>query len=504
MHADPSHDTGGKTAALDAPVAPQVGPIAPTPAGGANPDPAPRHSGIRAVWRNLLAGWRLSLMRRVRREDFTASADAFAVLVVLNLVVFFVLGLMSVGIPGEFNFDELPRSLMFVPLTLAFGLVVERGGAGQGTMPVVSTALVAAGVVLSVVIGALDLLLQNQYLFVPSQRHWDVLLFASIAWWAAVVVAAVWRLASTTVRNNVAHVLAGLILLVAPAWWFPQSYLWVPASDPEYRKSAAAAGVVEEQAFYAQQGALERALSALEPERPGVADLYVLAAAFYAREDVFMKEVRVILDLFRTEFDAEGRSLALINNPQTAEEYPVASLTSLATALNHLGGLMNVEEDVLVLYLTSHGSEKHELAVEFPPLRLVPIDPQTLKAALDESGIKWKVVIVSACYSGGFVRALKDSQTMIITASAADRQSFGCGNESDFTYLARALFDEALRRTHSFEAAFEAAREAIARRERGRGFAPSEPQIAAGPAIREKLKEIERRLEARGRPGAAR
>jgi peptidase C13-like protein len=464
----------------------------------------PRQAGIAAVWRNLLAGWRLSLLRRVHREDFTASADAFALLVVLNLVVFFVLGLMSVGIPGEFNFDELPRALMFVPLTLAFGLVVERGGAGRGTMPVLSIALVAAAVVLSVVIGVLDLLLQNQYLFVPSQRHWDVLLVGSIAWWSAVVIAAVWRLASTTVRNNVMHALAGLILLVAPAWWFPQSYLWVPESDREYRQSAAATGVVEEQAFYAQQGALERALAALEPERPGIADLYVVAAALYAREDVFMKEVRVILDLFRSEFDAEGRSLALINNPKTAEEYPVASLTSLAAALSHLGGLMNVDEDVLVLYLTSHGSEKHDLAVDFPPLRLAPIDPPALRAALDESGIKWKVIVVSACYSGGFVDALKESRTMIITASAANRQSFGCGNESDFTYLAKALFDEGLRRTHSFEAAFEVARETIARRERSRGFPPSEPQIAAGPAIRQKLQEVERRLEARGRPGGAR
>jgi hypothetical protein len=165
---------------------------------------------------------------------------------------------------------------------------------------------------------------------------------------------------------------------------------------------------------------------------------------------------------------------------------------------------MNVDEDVLVLYLTSHGSEKHDLAVDFPPLRLAPVDPPALKAALDESGIKWKVVVVSACYSGGFVDALKESQTMIITASAADRQSFGCGNESDFTYLAKALFDEGLRRTRSFEAAFEVARETIARRERGRGFPPSEPQIAAGPAIREKLQEVERRLDARGRPGAAR
>ena len=470
-----------------------------------SPEPDPRRrSAWGALWGNLLAGGRLSLLRRVSPGDFMVSADAFALLVVLNLLVFFVIGLMSVGFEGEFNLQELPRALMHVPLTLAFGLVVERGSARRGSMPLVSVALAAAGVVVSVGIGLLDLFLQHQYLFLPSPRHWDVLFVGSIAWWALVVVAAVWRLASTTVRNNVNLALAGLILLVAPAWWFPQNYLWVPASDREGQKWAAASVVVEEQTFYAQHGALERALGALEAERPGIADLYVVVAALYAREDVFMKEARVILDLMRRDFDAEGRSIALINNPKTAEEYPVASLTGLTAALTHLGGLMNVEEDVLVLYLTSHGSEKHELAVDFPPLRLASIDPPALKAALDESGIKWKVIVVSACYSGGFIDALKDSQTMVITASGANRQSFGCGNESDFTYLAKALFDEGLRRTRSFEAAFEVAREAIARRERSRGFPPSEPQIAAGPAIREKLKEVERRLEARARPGTAR
>jgi hypothetical protein len=476
----------------------------PTRADGPDLDPRPQPSGLAVLWANLMAGWRLSLLRRAGPSDFAASADAFALLVVLNLLVFFVAGLMSVGLEGEFNFVELPRALMFVPLTLAFGLVVERGGAGRETMLLVSVALAAAGVVVSIVVGLLDLFLQHQYLFVPSPRHWDVLFFGSIAWWSVVVVAAVWRLASTTVRRKVGFALVGLVLLVAPAWWFPQSYLWVPASDHEREDWTAASRVVEEQTFYAQQGALERALAALEPERPGIVDLYVVGAALYAREDVFMKEVRAILDLFRREFDAEGRSIGLINNPQTAEEYPVASLTSLTAALSHVGGLMNVDEDVLVLYLTSHGSEKHDLAVDFPPLRLAPIDPPALKAALDESGIKWKVVVVSACYSGGFVDALKDSQTMIITASGADRQSFGCGNESDFTYLAKALFDEGLRRTRSFEAAFEAARETIARRERSRGFPPSEPQIAAGAAIRKRLKEVERRLEARARAGIVR
>lgn len=462
-------------------------------------DTSPRQPAWEAVWRNIRGGWRLSLLRRVGREDFTATADAFALLVVLNLLVLLALGLMSVGLRGEFNLYELPRALMFVPLTLGFGLLVERGGARHGTMLLVSVALVAAGTVLTVVFGTLDLLLQVQYLFVPSQRHWDILLFTSIVWWSIVVIAGVLRLASTSARNNVSHAAAGLILLVAPAWWFPQSYLWMPATDRDKAAAASTRGVVEEQAFYAQHGALERALAALEPERPGVADLYVLAAALYAREDVFMREVRVIVDLFRKEFDAEGRTLALINNAKTVDEYPVASLTSLAAALSHLGGLMNVDEDVLVLYLTSHGSENHQLAVDFPPLRLAPIDPPALKQALDESGIKWKVVVVSACYSGGFIDALRDSRAMIITASSANRQSFGCGNESDFTYLAKALFDEALRRTRSFEAAFEAARQAIAERERAQGYSPSEPQIVAGPAIRGKLKEVERHIEARSR-----
>ncbi len=77
------------------------------------------------------------------------------------------------------------------------------------------------------------------------------------------------------------------------------------------------------------------------------------------------------------------------------------------------------------------------------------------------------------------------------------RKSFGCSSESDATYLARALFDEELRRTYSFEKAFESARKSIAERERSQGYEPSEPQMHMGPALRVKLAEIERRLAAR-------
>jgi hypothetical protein len=310
--------------------------------------------------------------------------------------------------------------------------------------------------------------------------------------------AAVLRLAPPDVRLRFGAFVVALFLLVLPAWMIPQGYLWTPRFDPNADGTGRTYwAIAEEKAFYAQHDALPRALAAIQPERPGIADLYVITAGLYAREDVFMKEVRVIDTLFRERFDADGRTLMLINNPKTLEQNPVATLTSLTTALRHVGKLMNPDEDVLVLYVSSHGSQQHHLAVEFWPLRLNSIDPAALKAAVSQSGVKWKVLVVSACYSGGFVEPLKDDHTLIITASSATKGSFGCGNESDSTYLAKALFDEELRKTYSFEAAFAEARKSIEQRELGQGYTPSEPQIFVGAAIRDKLTQVEQRLAAR-------
>jgi len=230
-----------------------------------------------------------------------------------------------------------------------------------------------------------------------------------------------------------------------------------------------------------------------------VTDVYVLTAALYGAEDVFMKEVGVIAELLERRFDASGRVLRLVNNPATLAEVPIATLTSLRRALGAIGEKMDPDEDVLVLYLSSHGSRQHRLSVDLSPLELEGIDPRALAQALAESGIRWRVIVISACYSGGYVEPLKNSQTLVITAAAATKQSFGCGAESDFTYLARALFDEELRKTLSFEEAFARARVSIAEREKAQGYVPSEPQIFVGDAIREKLKTLERRLA----PGAA-
>lgn len=446
-----------------------------------------------SVLHNLRAGARLAFMRPVSAESFQPSADVFAVIAALNLLLLFLLGLASVGFKGQLNVLEIPRALLFVPATLLFGLVALRMGGGKNSVLTVAVPLLAAGLALSLILGAMALLMPHLPRRMVGGNWWPYLYYGAVLWWSLVIAAAVRRLADAGPVRNLASLLTGLVLLVSPMAWYPQNYLWMPKFD-ESAGDKVVWAPVEERGFYAQQDMLRKTLASVQGGRPGIADIYLLAAGLYAREDVFMKEVQQIADLFSKRFDTAGRSVVLLNNPQTLDTHPVASLTSITAALKRIGSQMNRDEDLLVMYLSSHGSESHRLSVDFWPLRLQQIDPPALKKALDASGIKWRVIVVSACYSGGFVTPLQDAHTMIITASSAKRQSFGCGSASDATWLAQALFNEELRKTWSFETAFGHASKSIAERERAQGYEPSEPQFFAGAAIRGKLAEIESRL----------
>jgi hypothetical protein len=130
--------------------------------------------------------------------------------------------------------------------------------------------------------------------------------------------------------------------------------------------------------------------------------------------------------------------------------------------------------------------------MQFYPLQLTDLTPPDLRRMLDDAGIRNRVVVVSSCYSGGFVDALKNDDTLIITASAPDRNSFGCSNEADFTYFGKAYFDQALRATDSFIEAFNIAAPNIAAREKKEDYEPSNPQIFVGSHIGATLEALRR------------
>jgi len=191
------------------------------------------------------------------------------------------------------------------------------------------------------------------------------------------------------------------------------------------------------------------------------------------------------------KWGTKGRSIVLVNNPQTLLTAPFATITNLRETLNEIGAAIDTDNDVVMVYLASHGSRDFHLAASQPPLTLVELTPAGLRQMLDDAGIKWRIVVVSACYSGGYIEPLKDDQTIVITAARPDRISFGCGNRSDATFFGEAFFQKGMATTDTITGAFDVAQKRVGERERAEGYTPpSEPQVWVGPQMAEKLKTL--------------
>ena len=224
--------------------------------------------------------------------------------------------------------------------------------------------------------------------------------------------------------------------------------------DPAERSRAA---LNVELALHHQRPLLEAALASLVASEPGRINLYLLAVAGDGSQEVFKREVEFVRAQFDREFGTRGRSVALINSRNTVASAPMATVTSIRAALQAIAARMNRQNDILFLFLTSHGAKDHELRLNQNAMALRGLQPRDLARLLEESGIRWKVVLVSACYAGGFIEPLRDNYTLVITAARQDRASFGCADENEFTDFGRAYFKEALPAAKSFQDAFERA-----------------------------------------------
>jgi len=102
---------------------------------------------------------------------------------------------------------------------------------------------------------------------------------------------------------------------------------------------------------------------------------------------------------------------------------------------------------------------------------------------LARTGVRHKVAVVSACYSGVFIPRLANPDTLVITAADADRPSFGCRDKAKWTYFGDAFFNVALRQAKSLKDAFVAARALVQKRELREHFDPSNPRMAGGANV---------------------
>ena len=167
-----------------------------------------------------------------------------------------------------------------------------------------------------------------------------------------------------------------------------------------------------------QAALLKQQLAALAPPRPGVTGVYALGIAGWANQDVFIKELDGGLAVLAGVLPIKDRTVRLINNRTTLDTIPLAEPQNFKAAVHGIAQVMNKDIDVLVLVMTSHGSESGGFMLQVPGKTVELTGPQ-VAAALDGEGIKNRVVIVSACFSGSFVPALLVSAVIGLVSALA-------------------------------------------------------------------------------------
>jgi hypothetical protein len=434
---------------------------------------------LTGLLRNISAGTRLALFLPVSRLQFRASPGQFAMLAGFNMAVWLVANTLQAD-GGTLNPFAVALYLAQIPILLLACVLIAALRGNSALVVLVAVALSSSDLAFELAglaaLGA-ETSAENQFLI------WVAL----VAWGWLVAVRAIMVCTGANATQVIAPAVIISLLMAFSIFVLPKAELW----QREPQQASQASSLISEDAFHAQGELIERQLAAIQRGRPGVTELYFAGFAPDGSQDVFLREMRSVKAIIDKSFNAEGRSIAMISNAATLTEYPIATAHNLRRTLAHMATRMNVDEDILMVYVTAHGDQGHGLSGHAPPVDLAPVNPAVLARALNEAGIKWRVLVISACYAGGFIRPLKDDNTLIITAASADRQSFGCENGNDWTYFGEAYFRKALPAAKSFIAAFPLAAHAVAEREASEKLSPpSDPQMFVGSAIAEKLKEL--------------
>ena len=202
----------------------------------------------------------------------------------------------------------------------------------------------------------------------------------------------------------------------------------------------------------------------------------VLAFGLVGSESVFESEAKGAAAILAQRLGAHD--VVARSNTKTRRDVTIEAIgAAVRTAVDK----MDHENDLLALILTSHGSPDG-VAVE-AGRRVEILSPSALASMLGSVGVRHRIIIISACYSGVFLRPLANDDSLVITAADAKHSSFGCQDKVKWTYFGDAFFNTALRRTADLRQAFNEARAIVRQRELHYHLVPSNPQIAGGKNI---------------------
>lgn len=242
----------------------------------------------------------------------------------------------------------------------------------------------------------------------------------------------------------------------------------------------------------AEDAVFAKAIAALIPQRAGQRDVYVLAAGLWD-DHVFLNEAQESAKVLASRFGAQGRTLVMAQGAGArAAGLPAATPAQFNRALAAIGAQMDRQEDVLVLFITSHGAPAQGAVFQESGRLQAALSPGALAASLREVGPAHRIIIISACFAGQYGAPLANASTIVLTASAPDRSSFGCEPERDWTWFGDAFFNVALRSKLPMLDAFEQAKATVQGWEIRENQRASKPGAFVGEEMKAVLAQIEK------------
>ncbi len=224
---------------------------------------------------------------------------------------------------------------------------------------------------------------------------------------------------------------------------------------------------------------IAQALGQLKPQRPGIVDAFVVVVALDS-DPVFGREAREAGRVLATRFDAQGRSIVLAEDEASDRADAAGTPGNLALALARAAALMDRDEDVLVLYATSHGTPRAGINYEHPAHGEGILTPTHLATTLGQHGFRNRLIVIQSCFSGQFIPALAAPRSVVVTAASSMKPSFGCSPGNDWTFFGHALINQAMRGKDTLVRQIRRAFVTIIGWEQKLKMDPSNPQVSIG------------------------
>ncbi|WP_157995227.1 C13 family peptidase [Peristeroidobacter soli] len=416
--------------------------------------------------------------RSIDSAVLTGSASSIAVPTLLALALWVGLGWFNALPEAQFFPYALPYVTWYVLAALLAAVALKLI-----SRPVISFAQACSLVALLAPVLVVAQFVIDRW--VPAR--WTDAALGAVALYAAIY--CLRGLRSITGSLHLIGTAGGIAVAVLAVWLGNVLYvdptLWSSGEDVE--EEPASDWNADEPVLFEQAARIDESVAQLvRPAGEAPVGFFVGFAGF-GDQKVFAEEIKFAADRFAERYHTGQRTLLLINDRRSLDEQPLASATALSYALKGVASRMELDRDILFLALSSHGSDEPLLSVTNGSLPLRQLSGELLAEALRDSGIKWKVIVISACHAGAFIEPLKDEHTILLTAAAADRSSFGCADDRDLTYFGEAFYREALPGASSLRDAFDKTKTLIAEREKEEGVEASLPQAYFGEQMLKQL-----------------